>query len=409
MRKTSLFGLLSGLFIWMILLSQVVHASKNKTKYLLPPRGSYGIGYQDIFLTNTDLCPDVFYQKGVNETDFTASNTQFCHEIALRIYYPSQLKIAPGDPYYSPYLQVEHEWLKKKCQLSKKESDALNTLLKIQTYTVAHAKPVQDKKFPLVIFMPGSGISIQGYNNFVSDLVSHGYVVLGINSLFINGGIALGNGHIVNPPAAYSDAEARKENIADLKFVFQHLKSILSDFNNSIDFTRIGLIGHSRGAMSIVNLYKQGWNFENVKTLLLMDPGDLLKKINYPIPQFNIPAMTIWSSQFKKDMEGSVLLGKDHYEVILQPQNGSSDFSNHHNFYDASTLRYHPSCQISCLQDVCNEKGDGYEIALAINNYSLVFLNSYLKDDVNPTFIQCENSNFDYILKCGNSRLRNKS
>lgn len=273
----------------------------------------------------------------------------------------------------------------------------------MRTYTVAHAKPIQDKKFPLVIFMPGSGISIQGYNNFVSDLVSHGYVVLGINSLFINGGIALSNGHIVIPPASYSDAEGRKENIEDLKFVLQHVKQILSDLEKSIDFQRIGLIGHSRGAMSIVNLYKQGWNLENVKTILLMDPGDLLKKINYPLPRFDLPAMTIWSSQFKKDMEGSVLLGNENYEVILQPQNGSSNFSNHHNFYDISTLQYHSTYQIPCLRHQYNEEGDGYKIAIAINNYSLVFLNSYLKGELNPALIQCESLNLGYIIKCGNT------
>lgn len=110
-----LFGFLASLFIWIVLLSQVIISSKKDEKYLLQPRGRYGIGYQDFFLINTNLCPDAFYQKGVNETDFTESNTQFCHEIALRIYYPSESIIAPGDLYYAPYLQVEHEWLKKQC------------------------------------------------------------------------------------------------------------------------------------------------------------------------------------------------------------------------------------------------------------------------------------------------------
>ena len=42
------------------------------------------------------------------------------------------------------------------------------------------------------------------YENSITNLVSHGYVVVGINNLFINGYTALENGHIVSVTTDYS-------------------------------------------------------------------------------------------------------------------------------------------------------------------------------------------------------------
>ena len=84
--------------------------------------------------------------------------------------------------------------------------------------------------------MPGAGTPTQAYTNIISNLVSNGYIVLGVNSLFINGAIQLANDHVV-APQAYSDVDGRRENIGDLKFVLNNIQTIKFKYGleNSID------------------------------------------------------------------------------------------------------------------------------------------------------------------------------
>jgi len=374
--------------------------------YLLKPTGVYGVGYQDVFLLNTNICPDAFYQKNINENDFSPSNKRHCHEIALRIYYPSRKDIQLGDEYYAPYLTSQIDWFVKKLSLSEQDVAKLNTVLKVKTYTFANAKPVDKQKFPIILFMPGSGTPAQAYNNIISDLVSNGYIVVGINSLFTNGALQLSNGHIVSPPNPYSDADGRMENISDLKFVLDHLAEIeyKANLKKQMDFSNVGLMGHSRGAMSIVNLIKLQENqaYKNIKAIILMDPGDMLLQENYPLQKSSIPAMTMWSSSFKNGMHGETLLGANNYEVILKPKNVNDDFSEHNNFTDNSTMQYHPACKVASIhKQIGVGDGDGYEIATKLNTYVLSFFNHYLKSNVQSESFDCEDLNYGYLLICG--------
>jgi len=355
----------------------------QSSDYFLKPTGIYGVSYQDIFLINTDICPDAFYQENINDSDFSPNNTKHCHEIALRVYYPSQNELVLNDERYAPPIIETNKWLAKKYNLSKQDMAKLDTILKIKTYTTANSEPI-NQKFPIIIFMPGSGSSVQTYTNIVSDLVSNGYIVIGINSLFINGALELSNGHIVSPPDAYSDVHGREENIGDLKFVLDHITDIKYEFNlkQDMDFNCVGLIGHSRGAMSIVNLLKQNQNYKEVRAVILMDPGDGLMQANYPLSKFSIPKMTMWSSLFKNEAHGSSLVGEYNYEIILKPKNANDNFSDHNNFSDNSTLQYHPAYQIKKIHKLLAVgNGDGYTIAKEINDYVLNFFNRYLKNE----------------------------
>lgn len=361
-----------------------VFANNSQDGYLLTPNGNYGVGYQDVFLINTNICPDAFYQKNINENDFSPDNKKYCHEIALRIYYPSQNDLALNDERYAPSIIEENKWLAKQYSLSQQDVVKLNTTAKVKTYTSANAEPVK-QKFPTIIFVPGSGTAVQAYNNIVSNLVSNGYIVIGINSLFINGGLELANGHVVSPPDAYLDVHGREENISDLQFVLDNITDIKYKFNlkQDIDFNSIGLIGHSRGAMSVVNLLKQNQNYKGVKAMILMDPGNMLYQANYPIPKSNLPTMTMWSSLFKKESQGTALLGEYNYEIILKLKNAKDDYSGHNNFTDNSTLQYHPAYQLQNLNEYLTVgNGDGYIIATEINEHVLTFFNRYLKNEV---------------------------
>jgi predicted esterase len=108
--------------------------------------------------------------------------------------------------------------------------------------------------------------------------------------MFANGSILLSNGHLVVPPQKYKDI-ARLQNLEDLRFVLDNLSdlSFHHQLKNQIDFTNIALIGHSMGAMSIVNFLKEkNSNLAPkkkafLKGMLIMDPGNVLEQANYPI------------------------------------------------------------------------------------------------------------------------------
>jgi predicted esterase len=394
-------------FIALLMLFYTAEASAIDAqiqKYLLKPTGNYDVGYQDIFLINKEICPDAFYHENMNEIDFTPANKKYCHEVMLRVYYPSLKPLQKRDKYYAPFLLEINRWAVKKNKFSSQDAAKLNDLLNIKTYTCINAEPFNKRKFPIVLFMPGSGASAQTYNNVISNLVSNGYIVIGINSLFINGALKLSNDHVVLPPKAYLDVDGRMENMSDLKFVLDHLTTIKYKFNleKHIDFNSVALIGHSRGAMSIVNLLKQNKNYNHIKSILLMDPADMLMQANYPLPSFSVPSMIMWSAYFKKEVKGEALLGKNNYEVILKPKNASDAFSHHNNFSDQGTLQYHPAYRLPFIhRKISVGEGNGYEIATAINYYALTFLNNYLQNKGPEKNLECKDFNDIYLIKCG--------
>lgn len=390
-----------------MLFCNVVFANNMQNpNFLFKPTGNYGVGYQDIFLVNTDICPDAFYKKNSNESDFSPNNKNYCHEVALRIYYPTKYNKGLGSKYYEPYINDTNEWLAKTYNLDQKQIDILQSTTQINTYTHQNAKPISNKKFPLIIFMPGAGTPTQAYTNIISNLVSNGYIVLGVNSLFINGAIQLANDHVV-APQAYSDVDGRRENIGDLKFVLNNIQTIKFKYGleNSIDCSRVELIGHSRGAMSIVNLLKNATDIKNIKALILLDPADKLGPANYPLPDLKISTLTIWALQLKLDWHGSSMPAKNSIVVTLKPQNAGDDYSGHNNFMDSSTLQYHPAYQMPALQKLPKldafalGAGDGYEISSAINDYILVFTKNYLKGDAQNQFLQCQAFKAGYLCE----------
>lgn len=369
----------------------------NTANNLVKPTGNYGIGYQDIFTLNNNYCPDRIYQSLKNESNFSSNNHKFCHEIALRIYYPTNSKVMLGDKYFQPWMLESNKWYTHFYKLNESETKQLAKNYEISTYTTQNAQPNMSQKFPIVVFMPGSGQSVQTYTNTISDLVSHGYIVVGINSAFASGPLNLADGKIITWLESYNDA-TRLENLDDLKLILNILQRLPYKLNlqQAMDFKHIALIGHSMGGMNIVNYLKQNPSLKPQATVI-MDPGNILESANYPIKSNNIPSLTLWSSYFKQNMHSSIIESKNTYEVVLTPQESNINFSNHENFSDLSTNQYSEPFQIKSLRYGLTTPenfgigyGNGYEITTIINQYLLNFLDTYLKNKPSKTFNNCQ-------------------
>lgn len=108
----------------------------------------------------------------------------------IRIYYPTPLKTYRGTPYYQPIINAEQRALKAKPSVKRED---IEKLAQLKSHTVENASIVKKVRFPVVLFISGLGGVAQLYENFITQLVSHGYIVVGINSAFINGDIVLPN------------------------------------------------------------------------------------------------------------------------------------------------------------------------------------------------------------------------
>lgn len=367
--------------------------------FLVQPTGSFGVGYQDVFVMNDKICPDKFYKKNRNESDFSLNNPNHCHEIILRIFYPSSTAPSLGSRYYAPAFRGTIRYISTALKMSKKEEEEMEPLFGIQTYSTSN-KPVSNLgKFPLVVFVPGSGMSVHSYMNLISEVVSRGYIVLGLNSLFANGPLELKSGYLVMPPGEYIDA-GRLQNLDDLQLVLEKIRSLPFDesLKKQMDFEKIALMGHSMGAMSIVNLLKK-LPLSNVKAILLMDPGNILETANYPIQLKGIPLMMMWSSKFKDLLRGSTVLDSNQFELIMD--------GNHQNFSDFSTLQYHPVLKRPSIRSFLVDSknlgvgmNDGYELSQVIFTYSVSFLGQYLKDQENHLTSSCHSEKRKVVLSC---------
>jgi len=134
----------------------------------------------------------------------------------------------------------------------------------IRTHAYADA-PVEPsaQKYPLLLFAPGSGTTPLDYSGIIEDIVSHGYIVLGVESefgrasVFADGRVVPGHDPVPRggPGAPRSTEQAirawedaAREFGKDLSFALTHLTALRdTPLSRLADLTRVGVFGHSLG------------------------------------------------------------------------------------------------------------------------------------------------------------------
>ena len=329
--------------------NQVSIEPSNKMDYLKNPTGRYGVGFENFHWVNQNACPDINF-TGKNPEDFSPENTKHCHEIVARIYYPTTIQSEPSSPYYPPLIDSQIQQFKQQPSTSKAQ---LEQLTKIKSFSLEKAKNVRGKKFPVLLFSPGFDCPSEEYENFITELVSQGYIVVGINTPFINL-VALPNGHVVKPVDLanvknidrYISGKLVPLQSQDLIYVYNKLHNPHSSKNlfSSMDLTHIGLFGHSIGARTLADVaYTHPAWFQAIAPLDIGtgSNGEPLKKLK----NITIPVMYQISSLFRvisPYMPVTFGLNKNGYLVGIAPNELNHSYSHHLNFTDFSTLQYLP-------------------------------------------------------------------
>lgn len=324
--------------------SDTADNTKSTHSYLSQPTGQYQVGFRDFHWINQNTCPDFNY-NGKNSSDFSIANKKYCHEILARIYYPSASKNRLGSPYYPPYIKSEQESFKKIPSVSQ---DNIRKLSRLRSFSIENDEIIKGKKFPVLLFSPGLGFSAQMYENIITELVSHGYIVIGIGTPFINL-VELPNNHIIKTVEIKSPASREQEQkLVDLSsqdfiYVFEKIHSLHNSnlLFSMMDLSHIGLFGHSIGARAEEDIVKSHSNWFQALAALDGDSQASQEKIS-------IPFLDIMSAKVMGDnrvSNSSLRLENDNYLVVLSPSDHDTEYSYHLNFSDLSTLQYLPVYQ----------------------------------------------------------------
>ena len=215
-----------------------------------PPKGKYGIGTQVYFWTD----------KSRGEV-YTTDPTDL-RNLMVQIWYPTEKR--------EGYQNAPHVTFPKKAIGSIVRTAGLPTNFgqhgtRLESNSIFGLSPIQDKKFPLVLFSHGDGGLLNQNTSQVEELVSNGYVVIACNHTY-NASISFdkdGNAIMYKQNVSWNEqAQYHKKyytnllinyRYQDLAFLLKQLKNeTFSDgtknpFQQIIDFDNVGAMGHSMG------------------------------------------------------------------------------------------------------------------------------------------------------------------
>ena len=186
-------------------------------------------------------------------------------ELNLVVWYPA----APGgEP--APYVAYTAEKLPPMLNVDRARGGRLTA----HTFENPPLAATPDR-FPVLIFSPGADMAPTAYLGVVQELVSHGFVVVGIDHTYEGKGQVLPNGRLVKPlmqergprpdgsPESFNKAfqefyrfrvDIRVADIASTLHVLKLNDTFeRSKFYRRLDLQRVGVFGHSIGGVAAVH------------------------------------------------------------------------------------------------------------------------------------------------------------
>lgn len=212
----------------------------SQFKFALPtPSGEYNIGTRIFFVSDPLRFDSVLNKKG--------------RDIIFQIWYPSLSK-------HKNTLSYITEDLIKAMQKDEYNNIDSISLLKwgnLKTHASENIPNNVSKKFPILFFLHGFGVSRYSYITIIEDLVSKGFVVISIDSPH-SGLMVLPNGEVIN--TLYDGKPIVKcESMAkDVSFVYDWIKNSKDEkfikLISIIDFSKAGVVGHSLGGAAALEI-----------------------------------------------------------------------------------------------------------------------------------------------------------
>lgn len=181
-------------------------------------------------------------------------------EIIVWAWYP-----AAGTPNGQPAEWMPGKWAEAFAAVHINE-DHVGSIL---SHAYADAAPDTSRRYPVLLFAAGLGDSPLDYTTVIEDVVSHGYIVLGVVSpefgrarVFSDGRVfpghdpaewAVRRGRPTSAEAVWRAFEQTRIYSRDLRFALTRLANVeAGPLKRSADFGRIGTFGHSLGGAAAI-------------------------------------------------------------------------------------------------------------------------------------------------------------
>ena len=235
------------LLTWLVLLATVpVRALPAQVSELPPPTGPASIGFRSF----------VWVDSGRAEPMSTRLDDR--REVAAFLWYPA-----------APTQQSRALYVPDSSILSSGYLQRYPTILSLRQHGFANA-PIDTRASPLpvLLFSPGGGLSAMSYLTIIEELVSHGFVVLGVEASFDGYPVRLSDGRVATSAEfTFADGLTQSRNrvdarALDLLFALRQLERLnagspASDVRGRLDLTRVGAFGHSRGGLAAAEACKR--------------------------------------------------------------------------------------------------------------------------------------------------------
>ena len=219
----------------------------GQTNYILhKPSGVYQIG--------------TLFFSAVDSARLDSAENKKGREIAFQLFYPSS---SSSDGVLN-YIPEDLTQAMLKDHYNNVDSAVLLKWKQLRTHSSRAASVVPNKRFPVLFFLHGFGMSRYSYLTIIEELTSRGFVVVSVDSPH-SGLVVLSDGRIYqtindNKPVQKCEAMA-----GDVSFILNWLEKSknkdVGGVKKCMDLKKIGVLGHSLGGAAALETCRTDLRF----------------------------------------------------------------------------------------------------------------------------------------------------
>ena len=315
----------------------------------------------------------IFRWVDTSRPEVLTDNPNDVREVIALVWYPAVQGTGTKDGYF-PGLSVVSKALVESGEVARWEVLGLQW---IRSNSYFDAWPVKNQgSFPVVLLSPGNGTNIEFYASLASEIVSRGYIVVGINHPYDVAAVELSNGSVApydknqwlldaNAHQVYT-AERIKVRTADVLFALDQLEIINADANSPfagiLDLNAVAVAGHSLGGITASEACKADARFRSCVNLDGLQAGGPFSMDVAAIPPDQPFLFLTKESQLPPKLIEKFESTSQGYWVVIH-------HASHESFTDGPQLQ--PS-----LLPLPNQAD---RIMVLIQTYTLAFLDQTLK------------------------------
>lgn len=326
-----------------------------------------------------------YYWTDSSRAEWFTNDPEDLREIPAQFWYPAGAQDDADSAPYIDHINLRATAIGKRVGLPAFMLSHLNLI----TTHAAKNVPAQDGGFPLIIFSHGLGGMRTQNTALIEELSSHGYIVVAMDHPFDANTTVFptlkgeDSPRVVDYRSAIPDGTADSvwleirnrqldTRIADVRFTLNQLQSTVTPFHNKIDFSKVGIVGHSfGGATAVLTAMKDS----RIRAVVALDGWFVPFALSDTETKLNVPFLYMGQERWKSWNEKR----HRHYLDLLIQQTGRDAYhfsvkkSRHYDFADVPLF--------SIISPMIGLTGfpNGRKMVKMVNSTTLQFFEKHVK------------------------------